>query len=58
MPRKREEGLAHEQVMSWIRSGELVIKDFISDYFDFKDAVEAYDALLNRKILKKGIIKF
>ena len=44
--------------MKWIRSGDLVIKDFISDYFDFKDAVAAYDKLLSRQILKKGIIKF
>lgn len=58
MPRKREEGAAHEQVMEWINSGKLVIKDFISDYFDFDHAVEAYEALLSRKILKKGIIKF
>ncbi len=58
MPRKREEGAAHEQVMQWIRSGELVIRDFISDYFDFDDAVEAYARLLDHKILKKGIIRF
>lgn len=58
MPRKREEGLAHGQVMEWIRSGKLVLKDFISDYFDFADSVEAYHALLDRKIMKKGIIKF
>ena len=58
MPRKREEGAAHAQVMEWIRSGKLVIKDFISDYFDFKDAVAAYDKLLAKKILKKGVIKF
>ncbi len=58
MPLKREEGAAHEQVMDWIRSGQLNIKDFISDCFDFEDAVEAYDKLLSRKILKKGIIKF
>ncbi len=58
MPRKREEGAAHAQVMEWIRSGKLVIRDFISDYFDFDDAVEAYQRLLDRKILKKGIIKF
>lgn len=58
MPRKREEGAAHAQVMEWIRSGALNIRDFISDYFDFADAVEAYDRLLNRKILKKGIIRF
>ena len=58
MPRKREEGAAHEQVMSWIKSGELNIKDFISDYFDFDHAVEAYEALLSRKIMKKGIVRF
>ena len=58
MPRKPEEGAAHEQVMEWIRSGQLVIKDFISDYFKFDDAVEAYQKLLDRKIEKKGIIVF
>lgn len=58
MPRKREEGAAHEQVMAWIKSGELNIKDFISDYFDFDHVVEAYEALLSRKILKKGVVRF
>ncbi len=58
MPRKEEEGAAHEQVLAWMRSGELNIKDFISDYFDFSDSVEAYAKLLDRKILKKGIITF
>lgn len=58
MPRKREEGEAHEQVLAWMRSGELNIKDFISDYFDFSDSVEAYAKLLDKKVLKKGIIKF
>lgn len=38
--------------------GELNIKDFISDYFTFDQAVEAYQKLLDRKILKKGIITF
>ena len=33
MPRKREEGEAHAQVVEWMRSGELNIKDFISDCF-------------------------
>ena len=58
MPRKREEGAAHAQVMEWIREGKLVIKDFISDYYDFADSVQAYEDLLARKVLKKGIIKF
>jgi len=58
MPRKDEEGAATEQVMEWIKSGKLVIKDFISDYFDFTDSISAYEKLLNREISKKGIIKF
>lgn len=58
MPRKKEEGLAHEQVLQWIREGKLVIKDFISDYFKFEDSVEAYEKLLSKKVLKKGIITF
>lgn len=58
MPRKEEEGAAHEQVMEWIREGKLVIKDFISDYYKFEDSVKAYEDLLDRKINKKGIIVF
>ncbi len=58
MPRKAEEGAAHEQVLEWIRSGELVVKDFISDYFKFEDSVDAYQKLLDRKIEKKGVIVF
>lgn len=58
MPRKKEEGQATGQIIDWIRSGELVIKDFISDYFPFSEAVEAYHKLLERKIEKKGIIVF
>lgn len=58
MPRKREEGEATEQVMEWINDGKLIIKDFISDYFSFDNAVEAYEKLLDRQISKKGIIVF
>ena len=58
MPEKKEEADAHEQVLEWIRDGKLVMKDFISDYFEFDNAVEAYDRLLDRKVMKKGIIKF
>ena len=58
MPKKEEEGESHEQVLKWIRDGKLVIKDFISDYFTFEESVKAYGLLLDRKISKKGIIKF
>jgi len=58
MPRKKEEADAHEQILQWIREGKIVVKDYISDYFDFSDSIKAYEKLLERKIVKKGIIKF
>ena len=58
MPRKQEEAAAHEQVLEWLREGRLLLKDFISDYFQFSDAAEAYVKYLDGNVLKKGIIKF
>lgn len=58
MPKKPEEGEAHAQIIGWVRSGDLVIKDFISDYFTFDESIKAYEKLLDRKVMKKGIIKF
>lgn len=57
-PKKMEEGAVHDQIIEWLRSGKLNIKDFISDYFKFEDSVEAYQKLLNREVQKKGIIVF
>ena len=58
MPSKEEEGAAHEQVLTWINKGKLVMKDFISDYFTFDESLMAFEKLLDRKLTKKGIIKF
>jgi len=58
MPEKKEEGDAHEQILEWVRSGKVNIKDYISDYFDFEDSIVAYEKLLDRKLLKKAIITF
>ncbi len=58
MPRKDEEAAAGDQIMQWVNSGDLIFKDFISDYFNFKDAVVAHERLLNHDIEKKGIIVF
>jgi len=58
MPDKKEEGNAHQQILDWIREGKLVMKDSISDYFQFDDAVMAYNKLLAGEILKKGIVRF
>ena len=58
MPEKKEEADANDQVIKWIREGKLVMKDYISDYFDFDDYAKAFDKLLEHKVVKKGIIKF
>jgi len=58
MPEKAEEGMCHGQIIEWIQTGKLVMKDFISDYFDMDESVDAFKKLLERKIMKKGIITF
>lgn len=57
-PSKAEEGEANAQILSWIRSGIIDLKDYISDYFDFEDILEAFERLEERKISKKGIIVY
>lgn len=55
-PSKVEEGEAHDQIIEWIREGKLVMKDYISDYFDFADILKAFEVLEKKEIAKKGII--
>lgn len=57
-PRKDEEAAVHNEIIQWIREGKLNLKDFISDYFRFDEAPEAYKKAYNRQILKKGIIVY
>lgn len=57
-PSKAEEGAATNQIYAWLKSGVIDLKDYISDYFDFKDILTAFDALEHRQISKKGIIKY
>jgi len=58
MPSKAEEAEAQEQVIEWIRTGKLNLKDYISDYYEFDDILKAFEKHLSHKMLKKGIIKF
>jgi len=58
MPRKDEEGKVHGQIIEWIREGKLDPRDFISDYFPFEKAPEAYRKAVNNEIKKKGVIVF
>jgi len=58
MPRKEEEGETHAQVLAWLRTGALRLKDYISDYVEFKDIIEAFDRLERGDIKLKCIITF
>ena len=58
MPSKAEEGEAYAQVLAWLRSGAISLKDYISDYVDFADAVNAFERLENREIALKCIVKY
>ena len=57
-PSKVEEGLAHNQIMNWLKAGVMDLKDYISDYFDFADILAAFDKLEKRQISKKGIVRY
>ncbi len=57
-PSKIEEGEATNQILSWIRTGVIDLKDYISDYFRFEDVLEAFQKLDKRQIAKKGIVVF
>jgi len=58
MPRKNEEGAAHAQVLAWLRTGAIRAKDFISDYFEFKDILVAFEKLEKGEIKLKSIITY
>lgn len=57
-PSKYEEGMATDQIIAWIRSGDLNLKDYISDYFSFDRILTAFDCLEKKMIKKKGIIVY
>lgn len=57
-PSKIEEGEVNEQVISWIRDGSICLKDYISDYFEFDDILEAFEKLADKKIAKKAIVVY
>ena len=58
MPSKIEEGEAQAQVLSWLRNGALSLKDYISDYVEFKDIIDAFSRLERGEIKKKCIITY
>jgi len=56
-PSKLEESLCHEQVIQWIRQGDLVPSEYISDVIDFADIIEAFRTAKQRSV-KKMIVRF
>lgn len=58
MPSKKEEGEAHEQVLAWLRSGEVVLKDYISNYLPFDQIIEGFNMLTRYEIPLKCIVTF
>jgi threonine dehydrogenase-like Zn-dependent dehydrogenase len=58
MPRKIEEGAAYSQVLAWLRSGAVRLKDFISDYANFEDVIDVFGKVEKREIALKCVIKF
>lgn len=57
-PSKAEEGAVNEQIIEWIRSGKINLKDYISDYFSFDEILHAFEKLERREIAKKGIVVY
>ncbi len=57
-PSKVEEGAATEQILQWIHEGKVDLKDYISDYFEFDHILDAFALLEQRKIAKKGIVRY
>jgi len=57
-PSKKEEAEAHEQVLAWLRSGEVGFDDFISDAVPFDRIIDAFDMVLSGKSKKKIIITY
>ena len=57
-PSKAEEAEATNQILAWIRTGVINLKDYISDYIQFEDILEAFEMLENKAISKKGIIVY
>ena len=58
IPYKKEEADTHRQILDWIREGKLDPHDFVSDVFPLDQAPQAYEKMLNKEILKKGVITF
>lgn len=58
MPSKEEEGKSLQSILQWIEEGKINLTDFISDYYDFEEVVQAFKDYTEGKITKKAVIVF
>lgn len=58
MPYKFEEGEVTDEILNWVYSGDLDLKDFISDYIPFENVIDGFKNFKEKKILKKAIVTF
>ena len=57
-PSKLEEGEVNNQILAWIKSGIIDMKEYISDYIPFEQIVEGFEKLERREIKKKAIVVY
>lgn len=56
-PDKREEAAVHDEIIEMMLDGRLNGMDFISDVYDFSDAVSGINFFLERKNMKKVVFE-
>ena len=57
-PIKRQEADAHDQVIEWVRSGKLDLKDYVSHVLPFERILDAFDMVAKKVPVKKIVIKY
>jgi threonine dehydrogenase-like Zn-dependent dehydrogenase len=57
-PSKLEESQAHNQIISWLRTGAIHFDDYISDIIPFENVLDAFQMVEEHKAKKKIIVQF
>ncbi len=57
-PSKVEEGAVNDEINALLKEGKINLKDYISDYYNFADILEAFSKLERREIAKKAMIVY
>jgi threonine dehydrogenase-like Zn-dependent dehydrogenase len=57
-PVKKMEADAHDQIIAWVRSGVLDLKDYVSHVIPFENILDAFDMIEKKVPVKKIVIKY